>query len=73
MRYVSASRSALWVNLENNVALRITRSDLDYFDDDLLKRLPGNRVEAHGWIYRRNDQWRMRIRYPLNLTIMKDQ
>ena len=69
--YVSESRSALWVNLENNIALRITRADLAYFDTRFIQQLKGKQIEARGWLYRRNGQQRMRIRYPFDLTIIE--
>ncbi len=71
VRYLSESRSALWINLENNVALRITRPDLPYFDDAKLQGLTGKQIEARGWLYERNSQLRMRLRFPLDLSIIK--
>lgn len=71
VRYLSDSRSAVWINLENNVALRITRPDLPYFPDDFFNRLPGQTVEVRGWLYERNDQLRMRLRFPLDLSIIE--
>lgn len=73
VRYLSDSRSAVWINLENNVALRITRPDLPYFPDDFFNRLPGQNVEARGWLYERNDQLRMRLRFPLDLSIIETE
>ncbi len=71
VRYLSESRSAIWINLENNVALRITRPDLPYFDEAVLQALRGKQIEARGWLYERNGQLRMRLRFPLDLSIIK--
>lgn len=73
VRYLSDSRSAVWINLENNVALRITRPDLPYFNEVFFKQLPGQLVEVRGWLYERNDQLRMRLRFPLNVSIIKPE
>ena len=68
VKRVSESRSALWINLENNFTLRIVKEDLTNFDEDRLLSLVGKTIEASGWIYKRKKQLRMRIRHPLDLT-----
>lgn len=68
VKRVSESRSALWINLENNVALRIVKEDLANFNKDRLLSLVGKTIEASGWLYKRKGQLRMRIRHPLDLT-----
>lgn len=73
VRYLSDSRSAIWINLENNVALRVTRPDLPYFPDNYFNRLTGQTVEARGWLYERNDQLRMRLRFPFDLSIIETE
>jgi endonuclease YncB( thermonuclease family) len=64
---VSESRSSIWINLENNVALRVHKDDLNYFNKNDLMSLRGEIVEAGGWLYHRNKQLRMRIRHELDL------
>ena len=64
---VSESRSAMWINLQNNVALRIHKDDLNYFNKNDLMSLQGKTIEASGWLYKRNKQLRMRIRHNLDL------
>ncbi|MEM7027730.1 MAG: thermonuclease family protein [Pseudomonadota bacterium] len=73
VKRVSASRSAIWINMEHNVALRILRSDLDYFNMKQIETLPGRHIEAKGKLYFRNQQHRIRIRYPLDFTIIDIQ
>jgi endonuclease YncB( thermonuclease family) len=66
---ITESRSSLWINLENNFALRIIKEDLNNFDKTTLVSLQGKTIEANGWLYKRKGQLRMRIRHPLDLAI----
>jgi endonuclease YncB( thermonuclease family) len=66
------SRSATWINLARNLALRITREDLPHFPDNMFKDLTGKNITARGWLYFANGQFRMQIRHPANIKI-KDQ
>lgn len=70
VKRVSESRTSLWINLENNVALRILKDDLHSFSKNDLMSLTGKTIEAGGWLYRRNKQLRMRIRHNLDLNIL---
>lgn len=63
------SRCCLWLNLDDDVALRIEREHLPLFEDIDFNRLEGQRLEARGYIYRRNDQLRMHLRHPADLVI----
>jgi len=67
---VSESRSSIWINLENNVALRIHKDDLNNFSQDYLMSLHGKTVEAAGWLYKNKKQLRMRIRHKLDLKLL---
>ncbi|NOG61483.1 MAG: thermonuclease family protein [Proteobacteria bacterium] len=67
---VTESRSSIWVNLENNVALRIHKDDLNFFNKNDLMSLEGKTIEANGWLYKRNKQSRMRIRHELDLKLL---
>jgi micrococcal nuclease len=64
---IGHSRTAVWINLTNDFALRITRDDLDYFDGVDFDALIGKEIEARGFIYERNNQLRMRIRHPVDM------
>jgi endonuclease YncB( thermonuclease family) len=68
---ITESRSSLWLNLHNNVALRIHKDDLNYFNKNDLMSLQGKVIEASGWLYKRNKQLRMRIRHKLDLKALK--
>ena len=67
---ITESRSSIWLNLQNNVALRIVKDDLNYFNKSDLMSLQGATIEANGWLYKRNKQLRMRIRHKLDLRII---
>lgn len=70
VKLVTESRSSIWINLENNVALRIVRDDLDNFNKSDLTSLRGKYIEANGWLYKRKGQLRMRIRHKLDLNVL---
>lgn len=67
---ITESRSSIWLNLKNNVALRIHKDDLNYFNKNDLMSLQGKTIEASGWLYNRNKQLRMRIRHELDLRVI---
>lgn len=71
---IGESRSALWLNLgeDEDFALRIAGSDRDYFERRQIETWRRQPLLAQGWIYRRNDQWRMRLRHPANLLEAAD-
>lgn len=66
---VGFGKSAIWLNLESNFALRIKRNDLNYFNGVDFKELTGKRITARGWINRHNNQLRMRVKHPAALEI----
>lgn len=67
---VGRSRSSIWLDLTPSVALRIVRNDLALFDGSDFDDWVGHRLEAHGYLYQRNNQLRMRIRHPADLRIL---
>lgn len=66
---VTTSRSSFWINLENNLALRIKNADLKYFNKSEILSLKSKSIEASGWLYKHNDQLRMQLRHNLDLKI----
>lgn len=68
---VGNSRSAVWLNLANHVALRITRENLPYFDPIPIQDLTGREMTARGWLYYANGQYRMQIHHPLDVEIQE--
>lgn len=47
---IGRSRDALWINFDGRFAVRIARSDLDYFRETDFDRWPGRTLQARGWI-----------------------
>lgn len=70
VKHVSESRSAIWINLENNVAVRIHKDDLNNFNKNDLMSLRGKTIEASGWLYKSKKQLRMRVRHKLDLKLL---
>lgn len=66
---IGRSRCCVWLNLDDDFALRIERDHLALFEDIDFNRLEGQRLEARGYVYRRNDQLRMHLRHPADLVI----
>jgi endonuclease YncB( thermonuclease family) len=61
---IGRSRSALWLNIDEGPAIRITWGDWAGFplsDPDLLL---GQEIEFRGWLYLRKGEQRVRIRHP---------
>jgi micrococcal nuclease len=65
---VIAGRSALWIRLAKNLSLSIANDDLHYFKD--VEGLEGKQVRARGLLYASNGEYRMRIRYPVDMNII---
>lgn len=61
---VGKSRSALWLNLEGGLAIRITWEEWAGFSLPDTESLQGRRLELRGWLYRRNGEQRVRVRHP---------
>lgn len=66
---VDESRNSLWLELEGNVALRIPKSALHYFDGFEPRQLAGRSVEARGWLTYYKGKWRMSVRHPNALEL----
>jgi micrococcal nuclease len=61
---VGRSRSALWLNLDGGLAIRITWREWAGFSLPKPESLQGRRLEFRGWLYRKNDEQRVRVRHP---------
>ena len=72
IRRVGNSRRSLWLNLDGGLALRVDRSDLQYFADLEADARLGRALEVRGWIYRRNGERRMQLRHPAALRWLDD-
>lgn len=47
---VQRNRGGLWIELHGPLVLRISPAQLAGFDQAALQRLPGQQVEARGWV-----------------------
>lgn len=61
---VGHSRCCIWLNLTEDVALRIARDDSDRFRITDWDALVGQRLEARGKFYRRSGQLRLTLSHP---------
>lgn len=66
---IGHSRSAVWLNFENDFAVRVTRDDLQHFEGIDFDELVGDTLEVRAFIYERNNQLRTRIRHPADLGL----
>lgn len=62
--HVGRSRSALWLDLDGGLAIRITWRDWAAFDLAKPESLQGRRLEFRGWLYVKNGEQRVRVRHP---------
>ncbi len=69
---IGESRTAYWINLGNNFALRLPKSDLHYFPFAPAS-LMGTTLTVRGWIYLRHDELRMNLRHPTSLETITDE
>jgi endonuclease YncB( thermonuclease family) len=67
---VDESRHSLWLELEGNVALRIPKRALHYFDTYDPRGLAGRRVEARGWLVRYEGKWHMTVGHPNAMRLL---
>jgi endonuclease YncB( thermonuclease family) len=63
---IGESRTAYWLNLGSNFALRLPKSDLHYFSFAPAS-LMGKTLTVRGWVYLRRDELRMNLRHPASI------
>jgi micrococcal nuclease len=63
---IGESRSAYWLNLGKNFALRMPKADLHYFPY-APSTLMGKTLSVRGWVYWRRDELRMQLRHPASI------
>jgi micrococcal nuclease len=71
VEHIGESRSSIWINLTGKVALRIKREDLRYFNEAELQDLEGKKIQARGWIYYKNREFRINIRHRSDIMIIE--
>lgn len=68
---ISESRSSIWINLTGNTALRIKREDLGYFNESKLYNIKGKFIQARGWIYHKNNEFRINLKHRSDMMLIK--
>ena len=71
VKRVGESHSAYWLNLNEHVALRIEKKYLPYFKEHYPKTLLNQNITAQGWIYFRNNEYRMSVKHPASIQIIQ--
>ncbi len=66
---IGESKSSVWLNLTQRMALRIDKRDLDQFQAYSPRALKGKRLEARGMVRPWRGRLRMRIRHPAALSV----
>jgi len=66
---VHYSAQSIWLKFDTpdtgtNVALRIQKSDLNYFDGQYVRQMQNKTVTARGWLYPYKGQMVMRVHHP---------
>ena len=70
--HIGHSRTSVWLDMGRTLGLRIVKTDLQYFAKLDIDSLAGRTVQARGMLYRRNGQFRIRLRHPVNLRVLGD-
>lgn len=75
---IDVSRHGWWVELSNDLVLRIRQSDWQYFSLAELKTLQGRTIEVRGWVIYRGAQavkgrkpWLMELHHPLAISTLQ--
>jgi len=68
---IGESRSSIWINLREKVALRIKRKDLIYFNAPELHDMEGKMIQVRGWIYNKNKEVRINLKHRSDMMIIE--
>jgi len=67
---IGHSRKTIWINFNQQFALRILHQDLSYFASVNFEKLIGKQLEVRGWVQYHKRQLRMRIRHPAAMRVL---
>ena len=67
---IGKSKHAVWLNMGEQFALRIHKSDLTYFDDPDFDQWLNQTVVVRGWIYKVKGQQRINLHHPAALQLL---
>ena len=62
---VRRHRKNIFLDLENNLTLRVAAHDFKYFDADFFRRLRGANIVVRGWIHQYKNELQMNLRHPV--------
>jgi len=66
---IGESRSSFWLNLDEKFSLKIQKKYLPQFTDYHPKSLVNKKLIAQGWIYLKNNEYRISIKPPASIHI----
>lgn len=70
IKSVKETKKSIWLNLTDNMALRIDKRDLKYFKSFNASHWQGKNIIAKGWISYRKKRYSMRIKHPAALEVL---
>ncbi len=70
VQQIGRSRGTIWINFNQQFALRIKNEDLGYFATTNFEQLKGKQLEVRGWVQYHKHQLRMRIQHPAAMRIL---
>lgn len=67
---IGKSKKSIWLNMGSQLALRVNRKDLGYFENTPILELEGRRVRVRGWVSFYNGKLRMSVKHPSMLKVL---
>ncbi len=67
LRAVERNRHGIWLKLDHDLTIGIRPPEREWFDEDDIIAMQGQRIEVRGWLNHGKRGWYMRIRHPLAL------
>jgi len=68
---IGHSKKSVWLNFNDQFAVRIARQDMDQFADLDIKQLAGRKAQVRGWVFQSKNKNIIRLRHSSMLEIMK--
>lgn len=65
---ITRTEHSVWLDFDNNIAVRIARPDWSYFSKIDFDQLLAKEVVVRGWVYRYQGQLRLRLRHPNDMA-----
>jgi endonuclease YncB( thermonuclease family) len=68
---IGESQSSIWINLTGNIALRIKREDLGYFNAADLFNMKGKMIQVRGRVYKKNKEFMINLKHRSDMMLIK--